>query len=155
MRALVQRVKKASVTIEQETVARIGPGLLVFLGVGEADEAEAIDYLAGKISRMRIFHDEAGKMNRDIRQAAGEVLVVSQFTLYGDMKRGNRPSFTKAAEPEKAETLYLDFCEAMRQKKIPVQTGQFAAKMEVELINDGPVTIWLESPGKAQAENSD
>ena len=148
MRALVQRVKAASVTVNQETVARIGPGLLVFLGVGEEDAADAVDYLAGKISRMRIFHDEDGKMNRDVRQAEGEVLVVSQFTLYGDMKRGNRPSFSAAAAPEKANRLYQAFCEAIRDKNIPVQTGQFAAMMDVELINDGPVTIWLESPGK-------
>ena len=148
MRALVQRVKAASVTVNQETVARIGPGLLVFLGVGEEDASDAVDYLAGKISRMRIFHDEDGKMNRDVRQAEGEVLVVSQFTLYGDMKRGNRPSFSAAAAPEKANRLYQAFCEAIRDKNIPVQTGQFAAMMDVELINDGPVTIWLESPGK-------
>lgn len=145
MRALVQRVKRASVTVKQETVADIGHGLLVFLGVGDMDETDAAAYLARKIANMRIFKDDADKMNLNVSQAKGEILVVSQFTLYADTRRGNRPSFVQAAQPEKAESLYLHFCDLLRQKGLPVQTGQFAAMMDVNLINDGPVTIWLES----------
>lgn len=148
MKALVQRVHKASVNTDGETVARIGRGLLVFLGVGDGDDETDLEYLSGKVARMRIFADEAGKMNLSVGQVGGQILVVSQFTLYGDMKRGNRPSFTKAAEPACADRLYEQFCERLRRQGIGVETGTFAAHMDVELVNDGPVTLMLESPAK-------
>lgn len=146
MRALIQRVKFAQVEVNQEVLAQIGPGLLVFLGVARSDTTADVAWLAGKVSRLRIFQDEAGKMNRSVREIDGSVLVVSQFTLYGDVRRGNRPGFELAALPPLAERLYDDFCHQLRGQGIPVQTGQFGADMQVRLNNDGPVTIWLESP---------
>ena len=146
MRALIQRVKFAQVTVNQEVLAQIGPGLLVFLGVARSDTTADAAWLAGKVARLRIFPDEAGKMNLPVREIEGSVLVVSQFTLYGDVRRGNRPGFDLAALPTLAENLYNDFCSQLRRQGIPVQTGQFAADMQVLLNNDGPVTIWLESP---------
>lgn len=146
MIALVQRVSEASVTIDQEITARIGPGLLVFLGVGRDDDERDGDWLAGKVTRLRVFEDDQGRMNRSVLQTGGSVLVVSQFTLYGDTRRGNRPSFINAADPEPANALYESFCDRLRGEGLPVATGTFAADMQVSLINDGPVTLWLTSP---------
>ena len=139
MRALVQRVSEASVTVEGEEIARIGPGLLVLLGVRRGDgEAEA-DRLASKLLALRVFEDDEGKMNRSVGEAGGEILCVSQFTLYGDTRKGNRPSFVDAAPPEEAEPLYERVREALG-----AQGGSFGARMAVALVNDGPVTLVLE-----------
>ena len=139
MRALVQRVSDASVTVDGEQVARIGPGLLVLLGVGRGDgEAEA-DRIASKLLALRVFEDDAGKMNLSVRDIGGEILCVSQFTLYGDTRRGNRPSFVDAAPPEEAEALYEQVRSALGAKG-----GVFGARMAVSLVNDGPVTLMLE-----------
>ena len=139
MRALVQRVSDASVTVDGEQVARIGPGLLVLLGVGRGDgEAEA-DRIASKLLALRVFEDDAGKMNLSVRDVGGEILCVSQFTLYGDTRRGNRPSFVEAAPPEEAEALYERVRSALGAKG-----GVFGARMAVSLVNDGPVTLMLE-----------
>ena len=139
MRALVQRVSDASVTVDGEQVARIGPGLLVLLGVGRGDgEAEA-DRIASKLLALRVFEDDAGKMNLSVRDIGGEILCVSQFTLYGDTRRGNRPSFVEAAPPEEAEALYERVRSALGAKG-----GVFGARMAVSLVNDGPVTLMLE-----------
>lgn len=132
--------------MNQEILAEIGRGLLVFLGVGLNDTAGDAEWLAGKVSRMRIFSDEQDKMNLSVKDIGGSVLVVSQFTLYGDARRGNRPGFDAAAAPGVAEPLYEQFCESLRRQGIPVQTGRFAAMMQVNLENDGPVTLWLETP---------
>jgi D-aminoacyl-tRNA deacylase len=145
MRALIQRVSQADVSVDQEVLARIGSGLLVFLGVARDDRPQDAAWLAGKISRLRIFADQAGKMNRSVRDTGGSVLVVSQFTLFGDVRRGNRPGFEQAAPPAMAEALYSAFCEELKSNGVTVRTGRFAADMKVGLINDGPVTIWLES----------
>ena len=145
MRALIQRVSEASVTVEGAVVGAVGPGLLVLLCAVEGDgEAEA-DFLAGKIAKLRIFEDEAGKMNRSLLDTGGEALVVSQFTLAADWRKGNRPSFIGAAEPARAEALYERFCNQLEAAGVPVATGRFAAKMAVALVNDGPVTIWLDT----------
>jgi len=149
MRALVQRVSSAQVTISQELQARIGPGLLVFLGITHEDNRADAEWLAGKVSRLRIFTDENDKMNLSVQDVGGSILVVSQFTLYGDCRRGNRPGFDQAALPAHAEPLYNTFCEILANLGIPVKTGRFAAHMAVELVNDGPVTLWLESPEKS------
>ena len=145
MRAVVQRVKQSSVKTDGEVVGRIGGGLLVLLGVAKGDRAEDADFLANKIINLRIFEDEDGKMNRSLLEIGGELLAVSQFTLLADCRKGRRPSFTAAAEPEKATELYEKFIERVRQKGVAVQTGRFQATMEVALINDGPVTIIIES----------
>ncbi len=145
MRALVQRVKRASVTIGGEQVASIGSGMLVLLGVERGDTQAAAGLLAGKIAGLRIFEDAAEKMNLSLADVSGEMLVVSQFTLAADLRRGRRPSFDPAAPPEEAIPLYESFCQACRDLGVPVQTGRFAAHMQVELINDGPVTLWLDS----------
>jgi D-tyrosyl-tRNA(Tyr) deacylase len=146
MRAVVQRVKQSVVKTNGETVGRIGQGLLVLLGVAEDDSAEDADYLANKIINLRIFEDENGKMNRSLLETGGELLAVSQFTLLADCRKGRRPSFVRAAEPEKANGLYEKFVEQIRQNGVAVQTGRFQARMEVALVNDGPVTIIIESP---------
>lgn len=146
MRAVVQRVKQSSVKTNGEVVGRIGHGLLVLLGVAKGDHAEDADFLANKIINLRIFEDEDGKMNRSLLEIGGELLAVSQFTLLADCRKGRRPSFIAAAEPEKAIELYEKFVERVRQKGVAVQTGRFRAMMEVALINDGPVTIIIESP---------
>lgn len=148
MRALVQRVTFAQVTVNQEILAQIGPGLLVFLGVTQNDTGKDASWLAGKVSRLRIFADAAGKMNRSLLDTGDSVLVVSQFTLYGDTRRGNRPGFDQAAPPAQAEALYEDFCRELQQLGLVVRTGQFAADMQVTLNNDGPVTFWLETPAR-------
>ena len=146
MRSVVQRVKESSVSIEDEVVARIGQGLLVLLGVATGDTDKNADYLADKISHLRIFEDDQGKMNRSLLDTGGEMLVVSQFTLMGDCRKGRRPSFIKAARPDEADLLYESFVRCVREKGIHVETGRFRAMMAVSLINDGPVTIILESP---------
>ena len=144
MRAVVQRVSRARVVVDDETVGQIGPGLLVLLGVADGDgEAEA-ERLAGKVARLRIFEGDDGRFDRDVADAGGGVLAVSQFTLIADTRRGNRPSFSDAAAPEVAEPLYERFCAALRDLSLPVETGVFGARMQVELVNDGPVTIVLD-----------
>jgi D-tyrosyl-tRNA(Tyr) deacylase len=149
MRALIQRVSYAKVMENQEILGQIGPGLLVFLGVGIADNPGSAAWMAGKVARLRIFNDRQNKMNLSVMDTGGSVLVISQFTLYGDARHGNRPGFDQAAPPELAEPLYQEFCLMLRQMGIPVQTGRFAASMQVQLENDGPVTIWLESKNKS------
>lgn len=145
MRAVVQRVTRASVTVEGETVGQIEQGLLVFLGVEVGDEKLDLDYLVGKITGLRIFDDAEGKMNLSLLDTQGALLVISQFTLLGDVKKGKRPSFVRAAKPELARRLYREFIEACCLVNVPVQTGIFQAEMAVELVNDGPVTILLDS----------
>jgi D-tyrosyl-tRNA(Tyr) deacylase len=145
MKAVVQRVTEARVEIAGQVVADIAAGLLVFLGVGKGDTQRDADYLADKIAGWRVFADETGRMNRDVRQAAGSLLVVSQFTLYGDVRRGRRPGFDAAAGPEEARALYEYFVGALRAQGARVQTGVFQAMMSVRLINDGPVTIIVDS----------
>jgi D-tyrosyl-tRNA(Tyr) deacylase len=146
MRAVVQRVKQSTVTTDNKVVGQIGSGLLVLLGVAKGDSAKDADYLANKIINLRIFEDENRKMNRSLLETGGELLAVSQFTLLADCRKGRRPSFIEAAEPEKATDLYEKFVNMVRAKGVAVQTGRFRAMMEVALINDGPVTIIIESP---------
>lgn len=145
MRAVVQRVTRAQVSVANELVSQIRRGLLVLLGVTRADSETDADYLADKIAGLRIFEDENGKMNLDAAAIGGEILVVSQFTLYGDVRRGKRPSFDDAAPPERARQLYEYFVERIRAAGLPCHTGRFQEMMEVELVNDGPVTILLDS----------
>lgn len=145
MRAVVQRVTSAQVSVEGRVVSRIGRGLLVLLGVERDDGAADLEYVAGKVRDLRIFGDDEGKMNRSIVDEAGEILVVSQFTLSADCRRGRRPSFDRAAPPDVARTMYEAFVNALRAMQLPVQTGQFQALMQVELTNDGPVTLLLDS----------
>jgi D-tyrosyl-tRNA(Tyr) deacylase len=145
MRAVVQRVKGARVDVAAKTVGEIGPGLLVFLGVGHNDSEKDGDYLAAKISHLRNFSDEQGLMNRSVLETGGEVLVVSQFTLWGDCVKGRRPSFTRAAPPEKARRLYECFIGLIREKGLRVASGVFQEMMEVHLVNDGPVTLLLDT----------
>ena len=145
MRALVQRVSRASVTVDEQVVSQIGHGLLVLLGVGRDDSEVQVKTLADKIAYLRIFGDDEGKMNRSLLDTGGEVLVVSQFTLYADMRRGRRPSFTDAAPPSIAEPLVERFKDAIAAYGLTVADGVFGAYMEVELLNEGPVTIWLDS----------
>lgn len=141
MRAVVQRVKQASVTIEGQVVGEIDQGLMVLLGIHEEDTAADVAYLVKKISQLRVFEDQSGKMNASIEAVQGAILSISQFTLYAQTKKGNRPSFMKAARPELAEPLYQAFNEALQAQGIRVATGVFGADMQVSLINDGPVTI--------------
>lgn len=145
MRAVIQRVKSSSVTVGDETVGKIDSGLLVLLGVAKPDQTADADFLAEKIVNLRIFEDEQGKMNRSLIDIGGEMLVVSQFTLLGDCRKGRRPSFTEAAGPDKANELYEYFVAQVRKTGLTVATGRFRAMMEVSLINDGPVTLILES----------
>lgn len=144
MKALIQRVKKASVTIDNELYSQIGAGMLVLLGVEKGDSEENASLLAEKLSKLRIFEDEQGKMNRSILDVGGEMLIVSQFTLCGDCKKGTRPSFDKSAPPEIANSLYEYFISEVKKLNISCQTGKFAAMMDVALINDGPVTFMIE-----------
>jgi len=144
MKALIQRVKKASVTINSELYSKIGYGLLVFLGVEKGDSEENAKKLSEKLINLRIFEDETGRMNKSVKDINGEILVVSQFTLCGDCKKGTRPSFDKSAPPEIAEKLYEEFNEMMRASELNIQTGKFRAMMDIELINDGPVTFLVE-----------
>jgi D-tyrosyl-tRNA(Tyr) deacylase len=145
MRAVIQRVQRAQVTAQGELIGKIGPGILVLLGVAASDASSDADYLAEKIAGVRIFEDASGKMSRAPAEVGAEVLVVSQFTLYGDLRRGKRPSFDAAAPPAKARELYEYFVERIRAAGLPCQTGRFQEKMTVELANDGPVTILLDS----------
>jgi len=145
MRAVIQRVKSSSVTVGDETVGTIGPGLLVLLGVADTDKAVEADFMAQKIVNLRIFEDQQGKMNRSLLDTGGEMLVVSQFTLLGDCRKGRRPSFVQAAGPDKANELYEYFVDQVRQKGVHVATGRFRAMMDVALINDGPVTLVLDT----------
>ena len=149
MRRLIQRVRHATVAIDGRLHSAIGQGLLVFVGIEAADSREDIDFLAGKVARLRIFDDDAGVMNLDVRQIGGEVLVVSQFTLHASTKKGNRPSYIRAAGEAIARPLYERFVAAVaEQSGRPVRTGVFGADMAVELLNDGPVTIWIDSKNK-------
>lgn len=146
MRVLVQRARQASVTVEGRVTGEIGPGLLLLVGIEEEDGAEDIAWLTRKLSQLRIFNDEAGVMNRSLLDCGGEVLAVSQFTLFASTKKGNRPSYSRAARPERSSPLFDQFVASMAQTLgKPVPTGVFGADMQVALVNDGPVTIWLDS----------
>jgi D-aminoacyl-tRNA deacylase len=142
---VVQRVSRAHVTVGHQIVGEIGRGLLVLLGVGQEDTESSADYLSEKVVGLRIFEDDRGKMNKAVGEAGGKMLVVSQFTLYGDVRRGKRPSFDSAAPPETARALYQYFVERIRSAGLSCETGQFQEMMQVELVNDGPVTILLDS----------
>ncbi len=145
MKALIQRVNQASVTVDGETIGAIGSGILILLGVTHDDDSKDVDFLVEKCVNLRIFEDENGKMNRSLLDVSGEILVISQFTLYGDASHGRRPSFTAAARPDVAIPLYEEFVDKCRKRAPKVATGKFGAEMQVELINDGPVTIMVES----------
>lgn len=145
MRVVLQRSKKASVTVEGDVTGAISSGYVLLVGITHEDTEKDADYLAGKIAQLRLFEDEEGKMNRSILENGGEILSISQFTLYGDVKKGRRPSFISAARPETAEPLWLAFNDALRKQGLNVETGIFGAMMDVQLINDGPVTILVES----------
>lgn len=145
MRAVIQRVSEATVIVNGDVVGAIGPGLMILLGVGPADGPQQAGFLADKVAGLRICEDEAGKMNLSVEQIGGGVLVVSQFTLYADCRKGRRPSFTDAAPPEKANELYLAFAQALRDRGLTVATGAFGERMQVSLTNDGPVTIILDT----------
>ena len=145
MRAVIQRVSQARVLVDQEVVGQIGRGLLVLLGVARDDTAEQAGWLADKVVSLRVFEDEAGKINLGVADIVGEILVVSQFTLYGDCRKGRRPSFLDAAPPETAIPLYEAFIDAIRAQGIRTATGRFGAMMQVELVNDGPVTLIVDS----------
>lgn len=145
MRALIQKVSQARVTVDGEVTGEIGTGLLVLLGVAADDEEKQLRWMADKIVGLRIFEDEAGKMNLSLNDVGGQLLVVSQFTLFGDCRKGRRPSFIAAAPPEKAETMYDEFVDYVRSQGFTVGTGRFRTHMDVELTNDGPVTIWIDT----------
>jgi len=144
MRALIQRVSSAKVSVDDQTIAQIGRGLVILLGIGHGDGEEQAIFLAEKIAHLRIFEDQAGKTNLSVLDVGGDAIVVSQFTLYADTRKGRRPSFTDAALPDLAAPLVERFAELLRGHGVPTQTGQFGAHMLVEIHNDGPVTIWLE-----------
>lgn len=144
MRAVVQRVSWAAVTVEGSVVGSIGKGLVVLVGFGHTDGRAEMEWVASKLTGLRIFPDEAGRMNRDVVEIGGEMLLVSQFTLYGDVSRGRRPSFVQAAEPDVARRLYEEFVDVCRAGVVPVATGEFGARMDVSLVNEGPVTLVLE-----------
>jgi D-aminoacyl-tRNA deacylase len=151
MRACIQRVSEAAVTVDGAVTGRIGRGLVVLLGVGTRDGAAEVDRLAEKIVNLRIFEDDEGKMNRSLVEVGGAMLVVSQFTLYGDSRKGRRPSFTEAAPPELAERLYDEFVARVRALDIEAATGVFRAHMDVSLVNDGPVTLWIDTAERGDA----
>jgi D-tyrosyl-tRNA(Tyr) deacylase len=145
MRAVIQRVKSAQVCVDGRVIGKIGKGLLVLLGVGKGDGESDLSFLSSKIPELRIFEDASGKLNLSVKEIGGEMMIVSQFTLYGDCRKGRRPSFTEAEEPTIARSLYEQFISKLGEQGISVQTGEFQAKMEVHLINDGPVTLLLDS----------
>ena len=148
MKVVIQRVAKASVTVEERLVSEIGPGLLILLGVQDSDTEKELDWLVGKVSRLRIFPDEAGAMNRSVEDVGGGILVVSQFTLLAETRKGNRPSFIRAAAPGVAQQTYERFCMRLEQEiRRPVGRGVFGARMQVSLVNDGPVTICIDTSG--------
>lgn len=144
MRVVIQRVSQGSVIVGDRTVAKIGPGVVILLGIGPQDGEEQSRYLVEKIANLRIFEDDSGKMNRSLLDIGGEAIVVSQFTLYADTRKGRRPSFTDAAPPDIASPLVNHFVELLNQQGVPTQTGEFGAHMSVNISNDGPVTIWIE-----------
>lgn len=146
MRAVIQRVTQSAVTVDGDTVGEIGHGLLVLLGVAHDDNPEDADWMAAKIAHLRIFEDEAGKLNRSVSDCGGAILAVSQFTLYGDCRKGRRPSFVKAAGPEMGDVLYRRFVEQIRALGLEVATGRFGQRMKVALVNHGPVTLIIDSP---------
>ncbi|MCC5922679.1 MAG: D-tyrosyl-tRNA(Tyr) deacylase [Crocinitomicaceae bacterium] len=148
MRVLVQRVQLAKVAVGGETVGRISKGLLLFLGIGHDDEEEDLNWLVNKVLNLRVFEDDAGKMNLSVKDIQGEVLLVSQFTLHASTKKGNRPSFIAAAAPEKAKKMYDKFGKSMALVGVKVEYGVFGANMQVSLLNDGPVTIWMDTKNK-------
>ena len=150
MRLVVQRVKQASVSVDGKRLSKIGSGLLVLAGVSHSDSPFDARHLARKTAKLRIFQDEDGKMNRSIEEEGGEVLAVSQFTLYGDCTKGNRPSYIEAARPEQGETLFNEYVQALEKLGFPPKTGEFGGDMQVELLNDGPVTLLLESTGRTK-----
>jgi D-tyrosyl-tRNA(Tyr) deacylase len=150
MRLVIQRVREARVTIAGSTHSSIPVGLLVLVGIGRFDTVAEADYLVEKLLGLRIFPDEEGKMNRNVSDAGGSLLIVSQFTLYGDCRRGKRPSFDHAAPPDQAIKLYEHFVQAARGGSVPVETGVFQASMQIHLVNDGPVTIWMDSADRAK-----
>lgn len=152
MRALIQRVTSASVTVDGEVIGQIGRGFLVLLGVTHSDTAAQADWLARKIATLRVFEDAAGKMNLGLAEVGGAVLVVSQFTLYGDARKGRRPDFLQAARPEQAEPLVDRFVAQLRAEGHHVETGRFRAEMQVALVNDGPVTLWLDTADAPASE---
>ncbi len=145
MRGVVQRVRRASVSIDNKTIGEIGSGILLLLGVEDTDNDKDLEYMADKVPNLRIFEDENGKMNKSLMDVNGELLVISQFTLLGDARKGRRPSFIQAAVPDKAVPMYESFIDKMKEKEIVTHCGEFGADMQVELINDGPVTILLDS----------
>jgi D-tyrosyl-tRNA(Tyr) deacylase len=145
MRAVIQRVKRAEVRVGEEVVGRIGFGMVVLLGVGKKDTDATGEALAEKVTQLRIFDDDQGRMNRSLRETGGQALCVSQFTLYGDCRKGRRPSYDQAAPPDQALLLYYGFVKSLRQREIPTETGRFRAMMDVELVNDGPVTLLLDT----------
>jgi D-tyrosyl-tRNA(Tyr) deacylase len=149
VRALLQRVARAEVRVGGQPIGTIGHGLCVFLGVGHDDDATTAGALARRVAELRIFEDDAGRTNRSVVELGGSALVVSQFTLYADTNRGRRPGFTDAAPPDAAEALYEAFCEALRAAGVSVERGRFGAEMEVELVNAGPFTIWLDTADRA------
>lgn len=149
MRALIQRVSQASVSVDGDVIGQIGPGLLVLACAMGGDDAAAAEKLATRIAKLRIFRDDAGRMNRSVTDIGGACLVVSQFTLAADTRSGNRPGFSAAAPPDQGEALYLHLADALRGAGLPVETGRFGADMKVSLINDGPVTIWLDTADRA------
>lgn len=147
MRALIQRITEARVTVDGAVIGQSGPGLLILVCAMQGDDTAAADKLADKIAKLRIFKDESGRMNRSLTETGGAALVVSQFTLAADTRRGNRPGFSAAAAPDDGERLYLHFAAALKARGIAVETGQFGADMAVSLVNDGPVTIWMDTDG--------